>query len=168
MGWLLSCLLEGLEWDSGQGQGGSRKILPINKETRHRRFNSRRVKTVVFVSKQGFVSWFFYLLLLGDSKDLPILCDFGAFPHVLPQGDPTLHTGKLISLPILPFSSFPLEPFSWWSDHPQAGAELLSNPHIPMDTQSPFHVSMELTMTTLLLPLGSLCTPGLASVWKRL
>lgn len=43
------------EWDSGQEQCGSKRILLINKEIRHRNFNYRRVKTVVFVSKQEFV-----------------------------------------------------------------------------------------------------------------
>lgn len=97
------------EGNSGQKQWGSRRILLM---TRHRKFNYRRVKTVVFVSKQIFVSWFFQTLLpafLGDSKGFPILCAFKLFP-THPLGTAHLaHWKSDFSSNFSFFSSFPLE-----------------------------------------------------------
>lgn len=136
MGWLLSCLLKDWEGNSGQEQCGSRRIVLINKETRHRKFNYRRVKTVVFVSKQVFVSWFFQVpfpVLLGTVKTSPCSVPSSFSPHAPSERSHLAHWKSNFSSNFS-FLVFPSGAFFLVARPPPG--QRLSNLHVPKDTQS--------------------------------
>lgn len=130
------------EGDSGQEQCWSRRILLINKKKGTENLITGGLRLLVFVSKQVFVPWFFqtpFPVLLGNSRDFPILCDFRAFLHTLPQGDLISHIGKVIALLIFPFSSFPLMLFLGGQITPGLGlisSAISASPWTPSDSST--------------------------------